>query len=83
LEKNATLYVAVRSAEKGNQAINELKKATGNEKVHLLQIDLADLVSIQRAAAEFQRLASTRSVRVIAEHVFRKETKLHILINNA
>jgi len=67
LEKNATVYIAVRSMEKGNQAIDELKKATGNEKVHILQIDLADLVSIQRAAAEFQR----------------KENKLHVLINNA
>lgn len=59
MEKNATVYAAVRSVEKGNQAIDELKKATGNEKAHLLQIDLADLVSIQRAAAEFQRFAGT------------------------
>ena len=83
MEKNATVYIAVRSMEKGNQAIDELKKATGNEKVHILQIDLADLVSIQRAAAEFQRLASARDTRIIAEYTLRKENKLHVLINNA
>jgi hypothetical protein len=60
--------------EKGNQAIDELKKATGNEKVHILQIDLADLVSIQRAAAEFQRLASVRDARIMAEHYLERRT---------
>jgi retinol dehydrogenase 12 len=54
LAKNATVYIASRSKEKGNSAVTELKTATGNNNAHFLQVDLADLPSIQRAFAEFQ-----------------------------
>jgi retinol dehydrogenase 12 len=53
--KNATVYLGVRSLTKGDDAIRKLKEATGNQNVHLLQMDLADLPSVKKAALEFQR----------------------------
>jgi retinol dehydrogenase-12 len=51
LKKNAKVYVAGRSKEKTEAAIAALKQETGNE-AHFLQLDLADLASVRRAAAE-------------------------------
>ncbi|KAI5118896.1 hypothetical protein M0805_002812 [Coniferiporia weirii] len=52
LSKNATVYVAGRSKDKGEQAIQELKEATGKEAV-FLQLDLASLASVRKAVEEF------------------------------
>ncbi|KAJ7819388.1 hypothetical protein B0H14DRAFT_1357179 [Mycena olivaceomarginata] len=65
LQHNAKVYIAARSEEKAKAAINDLKSETGKE-AHLLLVDLADLPSIKRAAAEFTQ----------------KETQLHVLFNN-
>lgn len=54
LLKGATVYMASRSAGKANEAIAQLKKATGREAI-FLQLDLADLESVRRAADEFAR----------------------------
>ncbi|KAI0056632.1 NAD-P-binding protein [Artomyces pyxidatus] len=66
LSKNAKVYLAARSEEKANAAISELKKATGKQDVYFLKLDLADLVTIKAAAAEYTS----------------KESELHILYNN-
>lgn len=66
LSKGARVYIAARSGEKSQDAIEELKKETGNESIFFLKVDLSDLVSIKAAAEEFVK----------------KESKLHTLYNN-
>jgi len=66
LLKGAKVYIATRSAEKAQVAIDELKGATGKESVFFLKLDLADLESIKAAAKEF----------------LEKESELHTLYNN-
>lgn len=66
LEHNAKVYLAARSKEKAEQAIADLKEATGKEAVWL-ELDLASLKSVRKAAQEF----------------LSKEKELHILFNNA
>lgn len=67
--KNARVYVACRSPEKGAEAISDIEKATpaSRGKLVLLTLDLADLTSVQAAAKEFLSM----------------ESKLHVLFNNA
>lgn len=52
LNHNAKVYIASRSKTKAEAAIEELKTATGREAI-FLQLDLADLAAIRRAADEF------------------------------
>jgi len=52
LLKGAKVYIATRSAEKAQAAINELKQATGKDAC-FLKLDLADLDSVKAAAEEF------------------------------
>ena len=61
------MYIAARSQEKSQKAIDELRKETGNEAVFFVKLDLTDLVSIKAAAEEF----------------IGKESRLHGLYNNA
>ncbi|KAG8955906.1 hypothetical protein FRC04_006353 [Tulasnella sp. 424] len=65
LSKNAKVYMAARSKEKAEATIAELKSVTGKEAI-FLQLDLANLDSITKAANEFMR----------------EEPALHILFNN-
>ncbi|KAJ7139098.1 NAD-binding protein [Mycena epipterygia] len=65
LLKNAKVYLAGRSADKGAEAIRQLKTETGKTAI-FLQLDLADLVSVRRAATEF----------------LAQESRLDILFNN-
>ncbi|KAJ6568673.1 NAD(P)-binding protein, partial [Mycena capillaripes] len=65
LLKNATVYLAARSASKGNAAIAELETGTG-KRAQLIELDLADL----------------RSVRKAAEAFLGRESRLDILFNN-
>jgi NAD(P)-dependent dehydrogenase (short-subunit alcohol dehydrogenase family) len=53
--KNATVYVACRSEEKGNKAIAEIQKAAPKSKGSLvfLSLDLADLATVKAAAQSF------------------------------
>ncbi|KAK1227604.1 short-chain alcohol dehydrogenase, partial [Marasmius sp. AFHP31] len=55
LSKNAKVYIACRSREKGESALARLRQETGKEG-HFLKLDLASLVSIREAASEFLRL---------------------------
>jgi retinol dehydrogenase 12 len=66
LEHNAKVYLAARNKEKADNAIAELKDATGKEAI-FLDLDLANLASVRKAADEF----------------LSKEKELHILFNNA
>ncbi|KAI0059408.1 NAD-P-binding protein [Artomyces pyxidatus] len=52
LSRNAKVYLAARSESKANEAIAELRSATGKEAI-FLRLDLADLRSVRRAAEEF------------------------------
>lgn len=66
---NAKVYVAARSEEKANKAIAEIKRTTAAPKGSLvfLHLDLSDLNQVKEAAQEF----------------LAKESKLHVLFNNA
>jgi NAD(P)-dependent dehydrogenase (short-subunit alcohol dehydrogenase family) len=65
LAKKATVYMAGRDEAKCKLAIEELQKET-SQTAQFLQLDLADLGSINKAAAHFRK----------------QESELHILINN-
>ena len=60
------MYIATRSEEKSQKAIEELKKETGKDSIFFLKLDLSDLVSVKAAAQEY----------------IAKETELHTLYNN-
>ncbi|KAE9404178.1 NAD(P)-binding protein [Gymnopus androsaceus JB14] len=57
LTHNARVYIAARSKEKAEQAIQELSASTGKEAL-FLKLDLADLTSVKAAAEEFTSLES-------------------------
>src|SRR5258707_15629334 len=64
--RGGRVYVACRSAEKGQQAVADIVAATGSEAVAFLPLDLADLASVRRCAEQFLALGEP----------------LHVLINN-
>jgi retinol dehydrogenase 12 len=68
LLRNATVYIGARSVAKGEPAVKSLSEATGNSKIFLLQMDLADLPTIKKAVEEFQRFvrlyASSEAPRI-------------------
>ena len=66
MNHHAKVYIAARSKERALKAIETLREETGNE-AFFLELDLADLASVKRAAHEF----------------LVKESQLHILFNNA
>ncbi|KAH9932806.1 NAD(P)-binding protein [Epithele typhae] len=66
LAHDAKVYLAARSREKGHAAIARLKEETGKDAV-FLELDLASMKSIKRAAEEFAA----------------KEGALRVLFNNA
>ncbi|CAH0027954.1 unnamed protein product [Clonostachys rhizophaga] len=67
--KNAKVWIAARSEEKTNKAIEEIKKSSPDSKGSLSfhHLDLADLNSVKKSAEQF--IAS--------------ESKLHVLFSNA
>lgn len=66
-KRGAKLYLACRSEEKGMAAVNEVKESSGNQNVHFMQLDLADLASIREFSKKFHEV----------------EVRLDILVNNA
>ena len=66
LAKGAKVYITSRSLEDGQRAVEELKQATEKESVFVIQLNLADLLSVKTAAEEF----------------ISKEQELHTLYNN-
>lgn len=67
--KNATVYIATRSKEKALNGISQIKSTAPESTGSLvfLHLDLSDLSTIKSSAQEF----------------LSKETKLHVLFNNA
>jgi len=52
LAKNAKVYIATRSEDRGKAAIEDLRQATGKEAIWL-KLDLSSLKSVKAAAEEF------------------------------
>merc|ERR1719244_3574 len=63
----ARVIVASRNKSRGEDAVKEISRCTGSDKVVFYQLDLLDL----------------KSVRKFADEVTKKEKKVDILINNA
>lgn len=67
LRLGGTVILAVRSAERGAAAKEDLVESTQNPDVHVMVVDLSSQRSIREFAAEFDR----------------RFDKLHVLVNNA
>ena len=65
--KGAKVVMTARNMQKGKVAINELKNQIPNADVELMQLDLADLISVQSFVTEFKS----------------RFGRLDVLINNA
>lgn len=65
--KGATVVMTARSRSKGEQAVADIQQTTGNPRVELLDLDLADLASVRAAAAD----------------IIARFDQLHVLVNNA
>ncbi|XP_053314000.1 retinol dehydrogenase 11-like [Spea bombifrons] len=65
--RNARVILACRSRERGQKAVEEVREATGNQKVSLGILDTSSL----------------SSVRAFAQRTLLEEKRLDILINNA
>ncbi|KAI8813105.1 hypothetical protein BJ742DRAFT_752295 [Cladochytrium replicatum] len=66
-KKGAHIFIVGRSPEKSKAAVEEIKSASGNDKVEYLYADLMDLASVEKCADEF----------------LARKLPLHILVNNA
>jgi NAD(P)-dependent dehydrogenase (short-subunit alcohol dehydrogenase family) len=66
-KRGGKVYIACRDKTRGENALNDIRKENGSEKVYFLQLDLASLKSVHDFSKKFHQL----------------ETKLDILINNA
>lgn len=66
-KKGATVVMVARDRQRGQSALAEVKKGSGNDDVHLMQCDLAELDQVRGLAADFKAQFSA----------------LHVLINNA
>ncbi|HEX2212048.1 MAG TPA: oxidoreductase, partial [Mycobacterium sp.] len=53
-EKGAQVVLAVRNLDKGNEAVDRIKKTAPNAAVTLVQLDLASLDSVRNAAEEIR-----------------------------
>lgn len=63
----ATVVLACRNAERGDQARQKIVQATGNPNVELMLVDLS----------------SQNSIRIFAKDFVSKHNRLHVLVNNA
>ena len=66
-KRNARVILACRSVEKGEMAVVDVKKRSGNDNVVLVQLDLSSLDSVRKFAAT----------------ILEEEPRIDILINNA
>lgn len=66
-KRGGKVYIACRDAAKSEKALKEIKKKSGSDKVHFLQLDLASLDSVRDFSKKFHEA----------------EAKLDILVNNA
>ena len=63
----ATVYMAARNPERGAKARDQVVAQTGNDRVHLVTLDVSDLTAVSQFAAQFQQ----------------QESRLDVLIHNA
>lgn len=54
-EKHATVILAVRNMEKGNNALEKIKQQHPDADLRIMELDLADLGSVRRFAEEFKQ----------------------------
>ncbi|XP_029451109.1 retinol dehydrogenase 11-like isoform X2 [Rhinatrema bivittatum] len=66
-QRNARVLLACRSRERGQKALEEIQRETGNQNVALRIIDTSSMAS----------------VRMFAEQILQEEKRLDILVNNA
>jgi retinol dehydrogenase 12 len=66
-QQGGRVYIACRSAAKGEEAAAFIRASTGNDSVWVLPLDLADLDSVRACAADF----------------LGRGEPLHVLVNNA
>lgn len=66
-KQGAHVFIACRSIDKAQRAVAEVQRASGNQKVEALSLDLEDL----------------NSVRSCAQTFLSRDLPLHLLINNA
>jgi retinol dehydrogenase 12 len=66
-QRGGRVYVASRSAAKGEAAVASIRASSGSESVWFIPLDLADLDSVRSCAAEF----------------LARGEPLHVLVNNA
>lgn len=66
-QMGAEVVIGARGLDRGNAARDDIAKTSGNTKVSVMQVDMADLKSIRSFSSSF-----------LAAH-----PKLHILVNNA
>lgn len=66
-DRGATVLIHGRSATRGERVVDELTRATGNDRIRLYLADLANLSQVETFAAD----------------VTRDHAELHVLINNA
>lgn len=52
LPRNAKVYIAGRSLKKAEEAMKDLRQQTGKD-AHFIELDLASLASVRRAAKSF------------------------------
>jgi NAD(P)-dependent dehydrogenase (short-subunit alcohol dehydrogenase family) len=64
---NATVIMVVRDLDKGQKALDMIKKATGSNSLYLMHCDLSSMKSVDRFSREFSD----------------RFTCLHVIINNA
>lgn len=65
--KNAEVVIAVRSIEKGNKAADKIRSQNAKANVRVMQLDLADLASVEAFAETYKK----------------SHSRLNLLINNA
>ena len=66
-KRGGKIYIACRDKNRGEAALEDIRKISGSDRVYFLQLDLASLKSIREFSKKFHQL----------------ENKLDILINNA
>ena len=66
-KRGCTLYMACRSEDKGKAAVEKVQAESENKDVHLKVVDLASIASIKALAQDLEN----------------KQTRLHVLVNNA
>lgn len=66
-KQGATVVIVARDAAKGQQAVDDIKQTTGNDKVSFMKCDLASQKQIRQLVADFKA----------------KYDRLDVLINNA